>query len=433
MKIGSNQKKVTKQRTGNNGIKESKEIEFSDDEEEEPKLIEPRESWAKAKREDLMMKGISFDESRFPFNEVAVTEKAKDLGKIMPKLEYRDMLLMSGFIHENKEKLINLAKELHPNGLYLRREVSGLPLSLLITPEGQCIWATKTKAIYGKVMGDSFKKVHKCIDHDNLNFYIMGTMSIDKSNKIKSNTAIRELNAGEAMKNLPNVAQVIHSMNYEAKSGRALPEKIQILMEYYPKGDLKEMIGTNALLEDKKEKITESLLNGVLAIHDEGWIHGDFKPGNIFFDDNLEPHIGDFGFTHPKSEVAESGLTVYFHPDFYLSSGENRLVQQEKADMFALGLTLAQMELDLDALPWDNKDFNFLTHQAATFNSPALKGRVKDQLADGLNKLYQNFPEKTVTQKLIKKLINPNLSEIPTAAEAKIIWNNLLENKESVV
>lgn len=404
---------------------------YSGEEKQEPNLKQ-QSSPTKIKREYLMMKGISFDKSEFLFDDTIVNEKAQNLHKVMPKIQYQETLLMSAFIQKNKEVLRALAKELHPNGLYLRREVSGLALSLLITPEGQLIWETKTKAIHEKAMGDGFKKVHKCIDHDTLKFYISGTMSIDRSNEMKIKTAFRELNAGKAMKDLPNVAQVIHSMSYTAKDDLMKSEKVQILMEYYPKGDLQNIIQKFSLPNDKKEKITDSILNGVLAIHDKGWIHGDFKPGNIFFDNSLEPYIGDFGFTHPKSEIAGSGLIFYFHPQFYLVSEEDKFAMQERADMFALGLTLAQMELRLNKLPWDNQYINYLAAEIGRSNSPYLKSEFKKELTKELNKLYQEFPEDTPTQKLIKKLINPKITEIPTAAEAKAIWNSLLANNPNV-
>lgn len=56
------------------------------------------------------------------------------------------------------------------------------------------------------------------------------------------------------------------------------PNQIQIFMDYYPDGDLQQML-TGPMPEDGAAKIVRQILEGLDFMHDAKIAHRDLKPG----------------------------------------------------------------------------------------------------------------------------------------------------------
>ena len=85
------------------------------------------------------------------------------------------------------------------------------------------------------------------------------------------------------------------------------------------------------------------LLLGLHAIHTRRVVHRDIKPHNIFLGADDSVKIGDFGVSRMLSGSADMAMTLVGSPGYLapeLCSGEP---YNEKADMWSLGVTLAEL------------------------------------------------------------------------------------------
>jgi serine/threonine protein kinase len=125
----------------------------------------------------------------------------------------------------------------------------------------------------------------------------------------------------------------------------ALPDG-SLSMEYCENSDLFNYYVDNlqSLPEEEKLKklaqILKQILEALRKLHDAGYLHLDLKPENVFFAEDLNVKLGDFGFTHLKSEVQQIkeqeralGTGVYMAPEIYSSYSYS-----EKTDIFSIGM-----------------------------------------------------------------------------------------------
>jgi serine/threonine-protein kinase len=97
--------------------------------------------------------------------------------------------------------------------------------------------------------------------------------------------------------------------------------------------------------EDEFRAIARQLAEGLTAIHQEGFAHGDLKPGNIMVNDQRAV-ILDFGFTQERARAAsqrmgaaaDGGTPHYMSPERLHLGGTS-----PEDDVYALGLTLWEM------------------------------------------------------------------------------------------
>uniref|UniRef100_A0A4W6DWG7 Eukaryotic translation initiation factor 2 alpha kinase 4 n=1 Tax=Lates calcarifer TaxID=8187 RepID=A0A4W6DWG7_LATCA len=142
---------------------------------------------------------------------------------------------------------------------------------------------------------------------------------------------------------------------------------LYIQMEYCEKSTLRDTID-HGLHQDQNRlwRLFREILDGLAYIHEQGMIHRDLKPVNIFLDSQDHVKIGDFGLAtdHPanvaagKFEVEESGSAVIPKPDpsgnmtgmvgtaLYVSpevQGNTKATYNQKVDLFSLGIILFEM------------------------------------------------------------------------------------------
>lgn len=124
------------------------------------------------------------------------------------------------------------------------------------------------------------------------------------------------------------------------------------------KKTLKTLIEYGELFKMKdleRHNMLADILSGLMYIHDEGIMHRDLKPPNIFIGKDNRAKIGDFGFartyimpdangtspTNEKDRVCFSknlGTFLYVAPEV-----KNSTVYDRKADLYSLGLILFEM------------------------------------------------------------------------------------------
>ncbi|XP_067847268.1 eIF-2-alpha kinase GCN2 isoform X2 [Heptranchias perlo] len=142
---------------------------------------------------------------------------------------------------------------------------------------------------------------------------------------------------------------------------------LYIQMEYCEKSTLRDTID-QGLYEDINRlwRLFREILDGLAYIHEQGMIHRDLKPVNIFLDSNDHVKIGDFGLATDhlsnvagdKQETDGSGSVHFIKPDpagnltgmvgtaLYVSpevQGNTKATYNQKVDLFSLGIIFFEM------------------------------------------------------------------------------------------
>jgi serine/threonine-protein kinase len=102
---------------------------------------------------------------------------------------------------------------------------------------------------------------------------------------------------------------------------------------------------------DEFRRIAHDIASGVAAIHSQGLVHGDLKPGNVMVTTNQDGSFGkamvlDFGFAKERARASarrpgappDGGTPNYMSPERMRSGGAS-----PEDDVYALGLTLLEM------------------------------------------------------------------------------------------
>jgi serine/threonine-protein kinase len=103
-------------------------------------------------------------------------------------------------------------------------------------------------------------------------------------------------------------------------------------------------------------RIVRLVAEGLGALHQLGWIHGDIKPDNIVVSPNGHVTLVDLGFVRPlckppkRAEPVLMGTLTYTAPEAFLSSRE----EDRRSDIYSLGVTL--YELLTGRRPFDAND-----------------------------------------------------------------------------
>lgn len=96
--------------------------------------------------------------------------------------------------------------------------------------------------------------------------------------------------------------------------------------------------------EEEVIKIGKDICQGLSFCHQEGVIHRDIKPGNIFVTSGGEYKLGDFGIAKMVDEGQKAstkmGTRAYAAPEQFLSYKEK---YDKRVDIYSLGLTLYEL------------------------------------------------------------------------------------------
>ncbi|XP_069116071.1 eIF-2-alpha kinase GCN2-like [Argopecten irradians] len=152
---------------------------------------------------------------------------------------------------------------------------------------------------------------------------------------------------------------------------------LYIQMEYCEKSTLRNCIDAG-LYEDQNRqwRFFREIIEGIQHIHQQGMIHRDLKPVNIFLDSNDHVKIGDFGlattniilkqqsalmdvsmltnslvadnqYSSTSGSIGDGHLTGKVGTALYVSpemmTGESKIIYSQKVDMYSMGIIFFEM------------------------------------------------------------------------------------------
>ena len=154
-------------------------------------------------------------------------------------------------------------------------------------------------------------------------------------NRIEAGSAEYEAFKNEAQSaarlNHPHVAQVY---SFGEEGGCPYLE-----MELVPGGDLAQFIVKGATLDPAfVMRVGLEIAEGLKAAEEVGLFHGDVKPDNILFDENMAAKLVDFGIASRASQGAAGEL---WGTPFYIAPEKvQKKTNSARSDIYSLGATL---------------------------------------------------------------------------------------------
>ncbi len=165
-----------------------------------------------------------------------------------------------------------------------------------------------------KIGGGSFGTVYKAYDN-----VLDRTVAIKVSEvKILGGKEFSLLDEFDAIKDLPlhpNIANYEALYNFDQANGIF----DYAVLQYYPDGNLKDLIKKSDLSQEEKEVAALQVLAGLEFLHNHRVVHRDMKPSNILIQARNQgdkvvyvPKITDFGLSKKADPSAKSRFTNSF-------------------------------------------------------------------------------------------------------------------------
>jgi serine/threonine protein kinase len=222
----------------------------------------------------------------------------------------------------------------------------------------------------------------------------------------------------------PNLVRYYDAFYWEVKDFMGDTQKLQVgVLEYINGGQLSDYFRQGLPLSNF-EKFIDDIMNGLHALHQEGIIHLDLKPENIFIQKNetqLIAKIGDFGLSRllNTGEIANTstmsaitGTPDYIAPEQVLKRkfGINGGISFN-ADIWALGVIVLKYFTGKGWIP--------------TSSQAQVIEEIISQLDNGLNLDISQLPEKW--QRFVRLCLEPYATKrVKSIPELKQKWNEAI-------
>ncbi len=193
-----------------------------------------------------------------------------------------------------------------------------------------------------KLGGGSFGTVYKAYDT-----YLDKFVAIKVAQHLEINGRIfslkDEFDALEKVGDHPNVAKYEQLLTYEQPTGIY----DFAIMQFYPDGNLSNLIKNNRLSPQQRESMALQLLEGIRFLHQHQVVHRDLKPSNILIHNRtlraeMEyiPKITDFGLSKKANTDKNTHFTNSFAAGTYAYSSPEQLKGETlrfNTDLWAYG------------------------------------------------------------------------------------------------
>jgi serine/threonine protein kinase len=154
----------------------------------------------------------------------------------------------------------------------------------------------------------------------------------------------REVSTLYELSSHPHVVGLQNYHIHRIKSGGRDAAMILIMMALLPQ-TLTERLTAGLPAVDETKAILVDCLKGLEFVHQNGIIHRDVKPDNIFIERDGRARIGDFGIAAslmvPRKARHMAGTPMYMPPEVYHSAHDQGYSVQ--ADLYSLGMVAYRM------------------------------------------------------------------------------------------
>ena len=116
-----------------------------------------------------------------------------------------------------------------------------------------------------------------------------------------------------------------------------------LAIEYVEGEPLSQILSRDPISVEDALRITRQITSGLVAVHSQGLLHGDLKPGNVIVATDGTAKLIDFGLTRSLSSenpITRVGTAAYMPPEV---ACEESSVVDERADVFGIGAILYHM------------------------------------------------------------------------------------------
>jgi serine/threonine-protein kinase len=116
------------------------------------------------------------------------------------------------------------------------------------------------------------------------------------------------------------------------------------VLEYVERGNLKEhILRANPALHVNRLRLLSGMAAGLAHVHNRGFLHLDFKPENVLITHDYDPKITDFDLSIPRPDHPKRIPTLSGTPSYLAPEQIAREPVDERADIFAFGLTAYEL------------------------------------------------------------------------------------------
>ncbi|CAI5465875.1 unnamed protein product [Closterium sp. Yama58-4] len=203
-----------------------------------------------------------------------------------------------------------------------------------------------------------------------------------------------------------------------------MKQQIAMVSEFVPGGDVSQRIknaakGMEPFPWKDRLRIARGSLEGLAAIHREGFIHRDFKAANVLLTKTLVPKVADFGLaktcqdrTHVTTRVA--GSIGYMDPAYF-----ERGFLTTHCDTYAFGIFLLELVSGRGVL---DESFSGLREllQDLTF-------REYDELIDRNLEGQWTEEQAEVLVGMMRDAIQSDWADRPTTEQMLVKWRDNLD------
>lgn len=244
--------------------------------------------------------------------------------------------------------------------------------------------------IFAELQRSPWVKVFKAFDQQRQQMVIVKALMDEAAPTRVREQLLAESSLSQRLSH-PNLRRV-----YEAGMRDGRP---YLILEYVEGGALAEVIGPSGrggLPFEMCVWITKEVARALQALHDQGILHRDIKPGNIFWSVAGEIKLGDLGLAVELDDAQQNlaGTIMYFPPEIILGQ-----TATEASDLFSLGAVLYEMLTGEP--PFIDHTTSAMLHRIANFE-PTPVEKLRPQIPPELATLSRQLLAKEPEQRLAR-------------------------------
>lgn len=181
--------------------------------------------------------------------------------------------------------------------------------------------------------------------------------------KVAHRASLTEAAKEGAMAELSRIASAFHPSLVQLKEHGWHDERLWFAMPFYEGETLSERLARGPLEVKEAAELLAPIAEALACLHRAGIRHQDVKPDNLFLakldEQRTLPVLLDLGVAARADDLAVAGTPAFFAPEVAqrVTSPDEHVAVDDRADVFALGLTFAHAiapsaddeEADLDA------------------------------------------------------------------------------------